>query len=60
LPNPTELQSCRPSGSAVLHAGCAIFVNEQLEVRTHFLVEIALDGAMTRHVAEQRRKEAHG
>jgi hypothetical protein len=26
----------------------------------HFLVEIALDGAMTRQVAKQRRKEAHG
>jgi hypothetical protein len=29
-------------------------------VRLHFLVEIALDGAMTRQVAEKRRKEAHG
>ena len=26
----------------------------------HFLVEIALDGAMTRQVAEERHKEAHG
>ena len=28
LPNPTEFQSCRPSCSGVLHAGCAIFVNQ--------------------------------
>ena len=28
LPDPTELQSCRPSRSGVLHAGCAIFVNQ--------------------------------
>ena len=26
----------------------------------HFLVEITLDGGMTRQVAEKRRKEAHG
>ena len=48
LPSPAEFQSCRPSCSSVLHAGCAIFVNQQFEVRVYFLVEVALglgDGA---------------
>jgi hypothetical protein len=35
-------------------------VNQQFEVRLHFLVEVALDGAMTRQVADERRKEAQG
>ena len=34
-------------------------MHQQVDVRTDFLVEIALDGAVTRHVAEERRKEAH-
>ena len=60
LRGPAELQSGRPPCSGLLHAGGTVFVNQQFEVRMHFLVEIALDGAVARQVAEERRKEPHG
>src|SRR5262252_4488502 len=49
----------RASCSGVLHAGCAVLVHQQFEMRTYFFVEIALDGTMTPQVAEKRRKKTH-
>jgi len=60
LPGPAEFQSCRASCSGLLHAGCAVLVHQQFEMRTYFLVEIALDGTMTPQIAEKRRHKAHG
>jgi hypothetical protein len=60
VPGPAEFQSCRASCGGILHAGCAVLVHQQFEMRPYFLVEIALDGTMTPQVAEKRRKKAHG